>query len=272
MVLPPQGTERAQQKVPEISGLEKELLRRGIRVISAGLTGRVAIESKLETSSGSNATGLSQLERALVLAKKSNADALLQVEVLEWAPESRRFIYQPPAPSFVPATEADWNATPSGQRYTIVGPTLRIEGKLIDVESGEVMAAIDLSQATVNLVAPNATKSFTWIDGQGFTYDSAYGNGKMSTESPEFRQKAQDALMGALAAHVAGGPNDPPPVAAPPPQPAPVAAAPPPAPEPPPPAAAPPPPAEPVASAAPPPPAPEPPPAPKKGGKAPAKK
>jgi hypothetical protein len=252
MVLPPQGTERDQQKVPEISGLEKELLRRGIRVISAGLTGRVTIESRVSSETGSNAVVLSQLERALVLAKKSNADALLQVEQLEWTPESRKFVYTPPNAAFVAASDADWAATPAGQHYAIVGPTLHIQGKLIDVESGEVMVAIDISQATVNMVDAGEAKTFTWVPEQGFLPD-AYGDGTRSTDTPEFRQKAQDALMGALATRVAGGPNDPPP-----PPPPPVVSVAPPAP----PAPAPPPPATvtpaasapPAASVAPPPP------------------
>ncbi len=236
MVLPPQGTERDQQKVPEISGLEKELLRRGIRVISAGLTGRVTIESRVSSESGSNAVVLSQLERALVLAKKSNADALLQVEQLEWTQESRKFVYTPPSAAFAAASETDWAATPTGQHYAFVGPTLHIQGKLIDVESGEVMVAIDISQATVNMVDAREAKTFTWIPDQGFLPD-AYGDGTRSTDTPELRQKAQDALMGALASRVAGGPNDPPP---PPPPAAPpaVSAPPPPAPPPPPPPAA----------------------------------
>jgi hypothetical protein len=237
MVLPPEGTESNQQKVPEISSLEKELLRRGIRVISAGLTGRVAIESRVTSESGQAAAHMSQLERALVLAKKSNADALLQVEVLGWAPESRRFVYRPPATSFDKATQADWDHTPNNQHYSIVGPTLHLAGKLIDVESGEVMEEIDLAQATVNLVDRENAKEFTWMGPEQGFMPVDYGDGTMSTESPEFRQRAEDKLMGILATHIAGSHDDPPPSPpTPPPPPPPLSVAPPPPPPPEPPA------------------------------------
>jgi hypothetical protein len=214
MVLPPEGTSRDPQKVPEFSALERELLRRGIRVISAGLTGRVAIESKVSSESGSAATNLSQLERALVLAKKSNADALLQVESLGWEPQSRGFVYtvppSGPPPAFFreAASPEEWSATPFTQRYAIQGPTMHFVGKLIDVESGEVNVVIDLTQPTYDLLPPGFAMTFKWTQGKGFD-PAEYGSGSISTDQPMMRQQAQDNLMSALAGRIAGGAAQP---------------------------------------------------------------
>ena len=72
MVLPPQGSERG--AASELAALEKELLRRGIKVVSSGLTGRVVVEQTESGRGTEGAAGLSDLERALVLAKKSVAN------------------------------------------------------------------------------------------------------------------------------------------------------------------------------------------------------
>ena len=45
-MLPPESTERNSQNVQEFSALERELLRRGIRVISAGLTGLGSVKGE----------------------------------------------------------------------------------------------------------------------------------------------------------------------------------------------------------------------------------
>jgi len=212
MVLPPEGTSRDPQRVPEFNALERELLRRGIRVISAGLTGRVTIESR-GSETGSAATNLSQLERALVLAKKSNADALLQVESLAWEPQSRGFVYSAPPNGPAPASfrEAaspeEWAGTPFLQRYSIQGPAMHFVGKLIDVESGEVTVVIDLTQPTHDLLPPGFAMTFKWTQGKGFD-PAEYGSGSISTDRPEIRQQAQDALMSVLATRIAGGPAD----------------------------------------------------------------
>jgi hypothetical protein len=218
MVLPPDSTERDAHKVSEFSALEKELLQRGIRVISAGLTGRVAIESKFTSENGSGPAGggggggrdLSQLERALILAKKSNADALLQVEVLEWGSGQRRFVYKPSENAFEHAgAEEVWSAAPSATRIAYVGPKLSLQGKLIDVESGEVMVALDLSVAIVDLPDAPMSQTLRWESDHFDPRD--YGGGTISLDTEDNKLKVQAELMKVLSQELAGKPTDPPP-------------------------------------------------------------
>ncbi len=85
MVLPPTGSERGQ--VGELVEVERLLLNSGFKVISSGVTGRV-----VTTGQTAGAAPMSDLERALVLARTSHADALLQIAKLDWEPSSRSFV------------------------------------------------------------------------------------------------------------------------------------------------------------------------------------
>ncbi len=89
MVLPSRGSERGQ--VSDLAEVERVLLEGGVRVISSGMTGRVVFDpvgNRVET-----AANLSDLERALVLARSSSADALLQIVEFGWTDGGRPFVY-----------------------------------------------------------------------------------------------------------------------------------------------------------------------------------
>jgi hypothetical protein len=90
MVLPPRGSERGQ--VSELAELERVLLAEGFRVISSGITGKVASGPAEERVD--EAARFSDLERALILAKKSNADTLLQVGEMAFQPAERLFVLE----------------------------------------------------------------------------------------------------------------------------------------------------------------------------------
>lgn len=76
MILPPAGSERGQVGDSRLMLIEKMFLERGVDVISSGITARAVAGGP---ESEAVAFNLSDLERSLVLARKSNCTALLQL-------------------------------------------------------------------------------------------------------------------------------------------------------------------------------------------------
>jgi len=148
MVLPARGSERGQHS--ELADLERTLLARGFRVISSGITGRVASDSS--EARADDATQLSDLERALILAKKSNADVLLQVGEFEFKPSERYFVIVDGGRNRF--TEVSERQDRPGYYFVRVKEArLRFQAKLINVENGEIVILMDFSQST-SRVAP----------------------------------------------------------------------------------------------------------------------
>jgi hypothetical protein len=170
MVLPPRGSERGE--VSGLANLEKALLKRGIRVISSGVTGRVVIDNA-EGKKNEGAQNLTDLERALILARKSNADALLQVIDIDWKQDPRHYRYFRLASDGQRfeelASREQFESTPSNQGWRVMGPSFHFEAKIIDVESGEIVAAVDMAQSTVreiearSLMVPTSGRSIAQV-------------------------------------------------------------------------------------------------------------
>lgn len=149
IILPPSGSSRGAFE-GYLNEFERALLQKGLRVVSSAVTGRVVQERKSES-----AAQLSDVERALILARETGADALLQVGSLET----------------VNATKSRWFCTPSREREleectakqylssefgrSISGPQWRFQGRLIDVRSGEVLASIEFTTAVVDHLVAN---------------------------------------------------------------------------------------------------------------------
>ena len=77
MIVPPSGTAGVQFE-DNMAAIERSFIARGVTVISSAITSRVLADDRTRTS---NQTGinLSELERALLLAKESRVDAILQI-------------------------------------------------------------------------------------------------------------------------------------------------------------------------------------------------
>lgn len=158
MVVPPQGSERG--AVTDLAYLEKALLKHGVRVISSGVTGRVVVDSSEGAKGGEAGRHLSDLERALVLARKSNADAILQLIEMRWrndVPELYRYYWfdQGHWAEMRQKPDAEWfkqNRKHEERLAVVKGPTLGFQAKVIDVESGEIVAAVDMLHSTVSEV------------------------------------------------------------------------------------------------------------------------
>jgi hypothetical protein len=127
-----------------VAFLERELLSRNVRLVSSAVSGRIVSETtgtgESKTESG---TPLSDTERLLVLAKKTGADAILQIGSLKWdSTICGLFVLNKDSdqPSFRPATPAEFEAFP-GPKIPISCPLLVFSGRLMDVETGEILAS-----------------------------------------------------------------------------------------------------------------------------------
>ena len=149
MVVPPSGTIRAQFE-PLLNQMERALLSRGLTVISPAVTGRVIAEEGTGKPRA-EAAHLTDVERALILAKDGGADAVLQLGSWEWKGTRSRLF----------CGKADAMTACGGDRWRksvfqgeLTGRTLHFAGRLIEVEHGEVLASIDVEH--------NAAETFPW--------------------------------------------------------------------------------------------------------------
>ena len=160
MVLPPSGTVRGEFD-RRVGFFERELVKKGTVVVSGAVTGRVISEYRGaagrdggQQSAADTAARLSDAERALVMAKTSGADGILQIGFFNYrrSPTGRSFIWNPESGKF--------SEVPGGRSreepYRLDFPTqwLDVSARLIDVQSGNVMISFKLG-AGVNFNLPS---------------------------------------------------------------------------------------------------------------------
>ncbi len=142
MLLPPRGSSRGEFG-DILPAFERALLQRGLRVVSAAVTGRVVQERKAEAASQ-----LTDIERALILSKETGADALLQVGAFEWQGTASRWFCEGDGDLLEECSEADYRAAARGREVS--GEVARLTGRVIDGQTGEVLAIIALSIPVVD--------------------------------------------------------------------------------------------------------------------------
>jgi hypothetical protein len=192
MVLPPRGSERG--AVTDLAALERALLKHGVRVISSGVTGRV-VDGPDGRRVAESATQLNDLERALVLARKSNADAVLQLMDMGWrddVPELYRYYWfdEGAWQEMTTKPDGEWYRQNRGKESRLVvvkGPALGFTAKVIDVESGEIVASVELIQSTVGEVEGKTV------------YFPKKGKKEIKLTSDELRRAVIDSVMNRLA-------------------------------------------------------------------------
>ena len=164
MVIPPSGTARG--KFDEhIVWFEQEFLKRGITVISGAITGKVVLESPNSTDEKKNESAalLSDLERALIMAKRTGAEAILQVGDLRWSEKmiaTRYFITWKAGTPFREISQQEYALTScrdifaekawslfrnSGCRVAYPAGELYFVGRFVDVDNGEVIATLNIT-------------------------------------------------------------------------------------------------------------------------------
>jgi hypothetical protein len=127
------------------------------------VTGRVVVDAgngndrRLEA-----AASLTDLERALIMAKDTGADAILQIGRLAWTDSninSRFFLCcQKNASGYVEVAQADYESWPR-EKAIFASHWLNFEGRLLDVKNGEVLASFDVGAGAnfslpANMVVP----------------------------------------------------------------------------------------------------------------------
>ncbi len=179
MVVPPASTAKGQYD-SIISSFERELLRNGVLVISGAITGRV---------SGDN---MSDTEKALVLAKKSGADGILAIGEWAWTKEAapkRFFIFEEAGRNYKEVSATEYQSM-GGLKYSFPSSELRFVGRLLNTESGEVIASFEIkSPANYNLPYPYVAKveiekDKPTIKEENFAYTNSawYGDARKATE------------------------------------------------------------------------------------------
>jgi hypothetical protein len=184
MVIPPSGTVRGSgttrgdsEELLEFA--EHALISRGLRVISPAITGRVAAAESERDEGQASRAALSDMERALILAQESNAEAILQIGKLTLAkPESgsqnERLYFLPDRTGTqedvgtlreVSAEEYRRSAGIKGLSL-ISGDHLTFTGRLVDVQTGEIMASFHLIglEGRAPLSPYEVTYAYSWPD------------------------------------------------------------------------------------------------------------
>ena len=148
MVIPPSGTVRGQYD-SEIALFEREFLRGGITVISGAVTGRVVLDPSGQQRVES-AAQLSDAERALIMAKQTGADAILQIGQLTWSETSipSRFFTccRSGERGYSEVSQPEYDNW-TGKKAALAAHVLTFVGRLMDVQTGEVLASFKFTAA-----------------------------------------------------------------------------------------------------------------------------
>jgi hypothetical protein len=132
-----------------LTALEGHFLSRGLRVVSSAITGRV-VSSADARGQIEGAAKLPTLERALVLAKGANAECVFYLLGLEIGQSDliRYFLWHDSEPSLVEVDKAAFDANPADRRWFVGGPLWKIEGKVVDVNTGAILGIVSLKHST----------------------------------------------------------------------------------------------------------------------------
>lgn len=182
MIVPPSGSAGVEFQ-ENLAAIERSFIARGITVISSAITSRVILDDQTrDRQRAESGIELSEVERALLLAKESNADAVLQIGAWSWLGSDdsqwgrRYFVEQADADNFVEVDQVQYEQAPAQEllRYWYGSSVLAFTGRLIDVENGEVLASFKIDVPKVNVADPLVvsfddegtvvSQSYSWAD------------------------------------------------------------------------------------------------------------
>ena len=190
MIVPPPGSAGAEFQ-DNLAAIERSFIARGITVISSAITSRV--ESGMQ---------LSEVERALILARDSNADAVLQIAAWRWlvaegSDYSRRyFVEDVLGTSFAEVDQLAYERAGDRVRHVYESGVLSFTGRLIDVENGEVIASFKIDVPEVNVADP----LIVTFDGGGEVQTESYAWGTDQRKRQAATDRAISTLFDRLAA------------------------------------------------------------------------
>ena len=157
MLVPPSGVSGPEFDAG-LAGAELALMRLGVELISPAITGRVvAGDEGVSDGSSDGSLALSDLERALVLAERSNASAVLQIgeltiqqpaklgmDMLPSAGQAgHRYFILGDDDSLREVGPGVYESSATG-RWRFSAPVVTFTAKLIDVRDGFIVAAFHL--------------------------------------------------------------------------------------------------------------------------------
>lgn len=186
-----------------IALLEGHLISRDLKITSSAWTGRVVADPTHEQVEP--ASRLPYLERALVLAKGANAECVFQIFRLFDAPQPkvRYFVLHQGQAVMVEGSALEAQSFPVWRKRIISGPLWNVQGKLVAVRDGRVLAVVSLEASTVD---QQRYLSFRETDGAlqpSWAFESQFGG-------PEDLHLLRTALMDQLALEIKGPPVPPP--------------------------------------------------------------
>jgi hypothetical protein len=187
MVVPPQGQNG---DFPGAVDIERALLASGVKVISPAVTGRV-----VQDESGTRpepAQTLSYVEKALLLARQTNAEAILQLIEARWEDHYRTFVNEDGTYGEVQRDETADTLDPA----KVTEERFVLKARLIDVNDGSVLLSVDLSQGTSNV------GDFTL----NVPLDRTRQGHEISTSSPQNKQAVMELIARALVSKLRDAP------------------------------------------------------------------
>jgi hypothetical protein len=228
MVVPPSGDIGAKYE-GLMALVEAEFIKRNMTVFTPALTARAITGAGRDEDATTRRGGArTDVERALILAKEANAEAILQIGTLAWTDDgSERFwAYDPKTRQVEEIDELGYQRAKS-YRWRASARLLKAYGRLIEVQEGEVMATFRIEASPFHSL-PEAYKT-TWTpigrekgyrapsrSPNSFDADAGVDNADQlldkTNESSRYEavtERAQDALLqqvfSRLAQTIAGG-------------------------------------------------------------------
>lgn len=198
MVLPPSGTQRGQWGY-QIDLFEREFLKNGMTVVSSAVTGRVVLESddKSKEKRVEGASQLSDAERALVMAKQTGADAILQIGNWSWSEEqapARFFLCDRVKKTCTEVSESDFRRDNRPEKLWYTAQHLMFTGRLMDVESGQVVASFKMQSFSSYYLPHDYHAQIEFDDGMPKTVKEDFEYSK-NTSSKEAIENAESRII-----------------------------------------------------------------------------
>jgi len=183
------------------SNFSRSLLQFGFRVISPDVVAR--IEARLSQKKKDTARGrvYSVAEKALIMGKETNADAILVVSDFSIRPFRRRYAWDPVG-NMMRHVGSEWsNALPDQWECTLDFKFARahLEAKLIDVASGSILWIGNATNRTPNLLRRNWNGVITEGDGKSCMIEAQTFDLRGYATNATTLERQVRALVGAVA-------------------------------------------------------------------------
>lgn len=196
MLLGPLGVGPVQPPAIE-RDLERRLLASSVGVISPAVTGRVVAAPKNEDSDH-----LTTIERALVLARQSNADVIVQLDALDTTNAPTRHFCSDGRTDFRECTEGDAKVMATTRTFT--APEFVVRGRIVETSRGEVVSTVDVRTAVVNWL--DVTYSDVDLNTSSRRYDCTTCSGSFCQHCAAAEARAWDAMLTSLVQQIATAP------------------------------------------------------------------